>query len=149
MQPIIKCTKHTSQSIYTINLNTFNVRCHLLPEIYQRANPINMTHPQKKHSQCLQRVLVKTWDTFCLYCLSACGITKCQSVFFFFIIKIFYQSTLVTSSDLSSFLNGKPSHSWCMAKTKQNKNVTQAKLEAPSCYAIQNALAYFATLRLF
>jgi len=29
---------------------------------------------------------------------------------------------------------------------KQNKNVTQAKLEAPSCYAIQNALAYFATL---
>lgn len=35
-----------------------------------------------KHSQCLQRVLVKTWDTFCLYCLSACCIMKCQSVFF-------------------------------------------------------------------
>lgn len=31
----------------------------------------------------------------------------------------------------------------------KTREVTQAKFEAPSCYAMQNALAYFATLCLF
>lgn len=62
-----------------------------------------------------------------------------------------YQSTLFTSSDLSPFLNGKPSHSWCIAKKKKEKK-TQAKRKAPFLlfYTSQNALAYlFVTTPIF